>query len=140
MYLTGLRRTCFWTSECISALLKLCLVMFADLLPHTFTFNLMFPRISQQQATKRNASSSINIVGYTEDNNDNDHCINLVILTPFYYILHLQIIFGIVVVFAPTDRSKFLICENFLGNQSDSDSDNVSGQLNRLHNRGLVVF
>lgn len=73
MYLTRLRRTCFWTSECISVLLKVCLVMF--LLPHSFTFNLMFPRTLQQQVTKRNASSSFNIVGYTEDNNNSNNII-----------------------------------------------------------------
>lgn len=73
MYLTRLRRTCFWTSECISVLLKVCLVMF--LLPHSFTFNLMFPRTLQQQVTKRNASSSFNIEGYTEDNNNSNNII-----------------------------------------------------------------
>lgn len=73
MYLTRLRRTCFWTSECISVLLRLCLVMF--LLPHSFTFNLMFPQTLQQQVTKRNASSSFNIVGYTEDNNNSNNII-----------------------------------------------------------------
>lgn len=73
MYLTRLRRTCFWTSECISVLLKVCLAMF--LLPHSFTFNLMFPRTLQQQVTKRNASSSFNIVGYTEDNNNSNNII-----------------------------------------------------------------
>lgn len=71
MYLTRLRRTGFWTSKCISVLLKVCLVMF--LLPHSFTFNLMFPRTLQQQVTKRNASSSFNIVGYTEDNNNSNN-------------------------------------------------------------------
>lgn len=73
MYLTRLRRTGFWTSKCISVLLKVCLVMF--LLPHSFTFNLMFPRTLQQQVTKRNASSSFNIVGYTEDNNNSNNII-----------------------------------------------------------------
>lgn len=73
MYLTRLRRTGFWTSKCISVLLKVCLVMF--LLPHSFTFNLMFPRTLQQQVTKRNASSSFNIEGYTEDNNNSNNII-----------------------------------------------------------------